>query len=169
MSVQRNKPISVERVRELLSYCDDTGVFVWKKSPCYADKTGDVAGHVNKKGYIEIQIDGSRYNAHKLAWLYVYGVLPAEVDHANGIKSDNRIANLRVCTFNQNQHNKGLQKNNTSGVKGVNWEAQTGKWRAGLAVNKKHKTIGRFSSLDEAAAAIRAAREKYHGEFANHG
>jgi hypothetical protein len=82
---------------------------------------------------------------------------------------DCRTQNLRPATKAQNQWNRKLCTRNTSGVKGVHFEAQTQRWRAEIWVNNKHLRLGRFDTIDEAAAAVTAARVQLHGEFANHG
>lgn len=88
------------------------------------------------------------------------------IDHKNMNGLDCRLSNLRPSTKSTNARNRGIDKNNTSGVKGVHFEAQTGKWRAELWVDNKHLRLGRFESKDDAASAVAEARTKYHGEFA---
>ncbi len=91
------------------------------------------------------------------------------VDHINGNGLDNRRENLRICSTRQNAWNARLSKANTSGVKGVCWAAREGKWLARVYDNRKVVWGGYFSCLAEAKAAIMAARERLHGEFARHG
>ena len=86
------KSLTAERLREVLDYDPDTGVFTRKVRTASSVKVGDVAGSLNGKGYIRIRVDGRLYFAHRLAWLYVHGEWPVDqVDHINGIKNDNRI------------------------------------------------------------------------------
>ena len=89
-----------------------------------------------------------------------------EVDHINGNALDNRKQNLRVCTKSQNMMNRGAQKNNTSGFKGVYWNARKDKWMVTIGLNSKYIFIGYFSCKIEAAQAYNKAALKYHGEFA---
>ena len=100
--------LTAERLREVLAYDPDTGVFTWKArtSPFSRVNVGDVAGNLRRDGYIEICVDGRKHQSHRLAWLYVYGEWPADqIDHINGIRTDNRIANLREANNAENHHN----------------------------------------------------------------
>src|SRR3954470_6742060 len=100
--------LDATRLRELLRYDPDTGDFIWtaKSSAKARNVLGDRAGHIDSQGYRLIYIDGKRYRAHWLAWMYVHGYLPKLVDHKNGHRSDNRIANLREATVSLNAQNK---------------------------------------------------------------
>lgn len=167
--------ITQERLRELLDYDPETGLFVWLQRDEIAgsDKiwnkkhAGKTAGYLSGLGYRPIKIDGHKYLAHRLAWLYVNGRWPAAfIDHINGNRADNRIANLREATQSQNQQNRGLTKHNTSGRKGVSWRRDIRKWSAQIAVSSKQIFLGYFTCPDAAAAAYEAAARKYHGEFA---
>jgi hypothetical protein len=91
------------------------------------------------------------------------------VDHANGDKLDNRRKNLRICSRAQNGQNRGRQRNNRSGFKGVHWVEREGKWRAQITVERSRKTIGDFDTAEEAHAAYCAFAKKLHGEYANFG
>ena len=130
---------------------------------------GCVAGTKHKNGYIYVCIKRKLYRAHQLVFLMFYGYIPTVIDHINGIKDDNRIENLRSATVQQNQYNSKLRKNNTSKIKGVCWEKSTQKWVAKIRVEGKNKTLGRFFDIKLAEDCCRQAREKYHGNFANHG
>ena len=99
--------------------------------------------------------------------MYHHGWLPIEVDHIDTCRTNNSIENLRAATSSQNQHNKRLQSNNTSGAKNVSY--CLGKWEVKLKVNKKQINIGRFDNFELAQLAAIMAREKYHGDFAQHG
>jgi hypothetical protein len=103
--------------------------------------------------------------------LYHNGYLPKfplTVDHIKN-KNDNRIENLREADQNQQQHNKGLTKSNTSGVKGVSWNKRNEKWEAHLKFEGKKIHVGYFIDIKEAEIAVKKLREQLHGEFANHG
>lgn len=88
------------------------------------------------------------------------------IDHINGDGLDNRKCNLRICTNSQNNANKGKQKNNKSGYKGVSWDKTRNKWKADIMVNKKTIYLGRFNVINDAARAYNNAAVKYFGEFA---
>jgi hypothetical protein len=91
-----------------------------------------------------------------------------DIDHIDGNSSNNRIENLRGVTGSQNQWNRKKSVNNTSGIKGINWDKQKSKWVSRVMVNYKSIFLGRFDTLEEATVAVENAREKYHGEFARH-
>ncbi|MGJ4857061.1 HNH endonuclease signature motif containing protein [Labrys sp. La1] len=117
--------------------------------------------------YERIQIDGKAYRAHRLAWLYMHGEWPAEeVDHINGDKFDNRIANLRACSKSQNQANCGTGRNNTSGFKGVSWHKGRGMWVARIQVEGRPRSLGYHADKKVAAAAYDRAAKELFGAFA---
>lgn len=87
------------------------------------------------------------------------------VDHIKHNKYDNRKSQLRPCTNQQNNMNKGLQKNNTSGITGVYWDKRLNKWIAQMLINKKHIHLGCFNELEDAIKARKEAEEKYFGQF----
>lgn len=88
------------------------------------------------------------------------------IDHINGDKLDNRKENLRVCSASDNAKNRGKQRNNSSGYKGVIFDKARSKWRAEICFNGNRKYLGRFDSVEEAAIAYQDAAKMYHGDFA---
>ena len=158
--------LTQERLKELLVYDPETGLFTWKVSPAASVKIGDTAGSLNSPRYCQIRIEGYAYLAHRLVWLYVHGNFPsAQIDHINGGKNDNRLANLRLATGRQNQANIGVGPRNSSGFKGVCWKKQAQKWYAYGSLNGKPKHLGRFDTAEAASAAYEAFAKSYHGEF----
>jgi hypothetical protein len=157
----------IARIRELLDYNPATGEFRWNASQGRA-YAGSIAGSLDSQGYLQIGIDQRRLKAHRLAWLLVNSVDPGDlrIDHINGNPSDNRISNLRLATQSQNLCNRGKQRNNTSGYKGVSWEKASQKWQAHIKRNGRQVNLGRFDTPDEAHAAYVAAAEKLHEDFA---
>jgi hypothetical protein len=161
--------LTAEYVRSILDYDAETGVFTWVNARGNL-KAGSVAGTVDYQGYVRISINERRYRAHRLAWLYVHGEkINVEIDHINGVKSDNRIANLRTATRSQNEANKAKTQKNTSGYKGVSWHKDVKKWIAHIMVNQKAKYLGSFSTREEAHKAYCSAANDIFGEFANVG
>lgn len=154
-----------EILKEWVSYDPSTGVFTWAKTRTNRVKIGDVAGCIHSKGYLIIRILGTQYYAHRLAWLYVHGIFPPQVDHKNTVKSDNRIDNLRVATSTQNNCNVGATSRNKSGYKGVSWYPRFKKWRACIKKDGKQRHLGYFSSAEEAALAYESSGIDLHGEF----
>jgi hypothetical protein len=162
--------ITQQELKELLHYNPETGIFTRKTKVNRNKVIGSIAGTVDVHGYVAIAIDGKKYKAHRLAWLYMYGKFPNHcIDHINNITTDNRIVNLRDATLSQNQYNKKLNINNTSGIKGVSWHTQRKKWRVRIYVNQKEKNFGLYDDLDLARLVAQEARNKYHKEYANHG
>lgn len=87
-------------------------------------------------------------------------------DHRNRNGLDNRRGNLRRATRNQQARNRGLNKNSTSGFKGVHWERDRGKWTAHIRYRRKVIRLGMFKSKRAAARAYDAAARKYYKEYA---
>lgn len=161
--------LSSESVSRRLYYEPSSGNFI-RKVKANAIPAGSVAGSVTKNGYVEIHILGRRVLAHRLAWLITHGEWPAfQIDHKNGVRHDNRISNLREASNAQNQANQPIRRTNKSGFKGVSFDRLTGKWRADISIGGKGRYLGSFRDIEDAAKAAAKAREKYHGEFANHG
>jgi len=113
--------LTQKRLKELLHYNPETGIFVWKISVSNI-KAGSTAGYEMSAGYSEIGIKNKRYYVHHLAWLYMYGEFPkGDIYHINHNRSDNRISNLRTVTRQENTRNASKSAINTSGVTGVSW------------------------------------------------
>ena len=117
----------------------------------------------NSSGYIGIKIDGILYQAHRLAFLYVHGFLPATIDHINQSKVDNRIVNLRGCTRSQNAANSRTRKSKF-GFRGVS--KKNGKFQAKITHNYKSIYLGVHDTPEEASAAYEAKKAELFGEFA---
>ena len=163
------EPLTQEYLKSILDYDLDTGVFTWKVNKSKRAKAGDVAGWIYN-GYWEIEIDHKKYKAHRLAWLYVYGEMPKNlIDHIDNDRSNNRISNLREATYQTNSENYKTPKTNKSGVKNVSWYKNLDKWVVSMSIKKTKKTIGYFDDLELAELVAVEARNKYRGEFANHG
>lgn len=152
---------------ERMHYDHETGLFTWLKNVGgQKGKKGMIAGSLKIQGYVDIRFNGSIYKAHRLAWFYHYGKWPdGEIDHINGVKSDNRISNLRLATRAENLRNIGRRNKNTSGYKGVSRVGN--KWQARITANMKKIYIGLFDTREEAYAAYCKEAGKLHGDFAN--
>lgn len=156
-------------VTEHLSYDDATGQLIYKKRPANCVRVGDVAGHERRDGYIGLSVFGKEYLAHRIIWLMVNGCYPEEeIDHINGIRSDNRLANLRIVGHGENSRNTKLYKNNSTGHVGIHYRRDTGKYRAYIRSGKNRLYLGCFLSFDDAVEARRIA-SKTCGFHENHG
>lgn len=164
-------PLKHERLLELLNYDPLTGIFTWRSNR-YAGEyhtklnvsAGDVAGNLTS-GYVQIRIDRKLYGAHQLAWFYMTADWPPMVDHKNTDGLDNRFINLRLCDKSKNGANRGVPLNNTSGVKGVYWDARREKWAVEITHQNRRYHLGRFDTLEAAAAAYAVKSLELFGEF----
>ncbi len=152
-----------QMLHELLDYNCDTGVFTWKK-PRRGVKTGVPLGCDNGSGYLRITVAGKSEYAHRLAWVYVHGFWPTEhIDHINGNRSDNRIANLRAATSAENMQNmRQATKRSNSNVLGVSWHKRASKWQVHICVGKKRKYLGLFEDKSLAEQTYLAAKREMH-------
>lgn len=149
--------ITAERLRELLHYDPETGIFIWRVNRARRQTAGKVAGSFASQGYWIIGVEGINYKAHRLAWLYVYGEWPKDqIDHLNGIKDDNRISNLRDVDNVINSHNKRIAmataRNELLGV-----SRRNGKWYSQIKA-----FLGYFDTPEEAHEAYLVAKRKIH-------
>jgi len=165
VSSKSARDLTAQRLKDLLRYCPDTGEFTAAKARRGLRKVGS-AGWVNAQGYRCVSLDGSTYLAHRLAWLFVNGEWPLDqIDHINGVRSDNRISNLRASSQHQNMQNTSARSDSSTGLKGV-FPVRSGKWAAQIQANKKVHHLGTFASKEEAFAAYQSAASDLHGEFA---
>ena len=157
--------MDANRLREVLDYAPESGVFTWKVSRSNV-VAGTVAGNLHKNRYLYISIDRKRYRAHRLAWLYVHGKWPEGViDHIDRVPSNNAIANLRDTTHQQNSQNMSVFKNNTSGIPGVHWNRIAKKWHAQIKHKRKCIYLGCFADFGLAVSArLNAEREFWNRE-----
>lgn len=166
--------ITQELLKSLFNYDNQTGIFTFKSRAITSRDdirwnkrySGKTSGYKHNEGYLSISIKGKQFLAHRMAVLYELGVLPAVVDHANQNRKDNRICNLRVANKSLNGFNSKKPVTNTSGVKGVGFHKQAGKWRARLMVNQSEIHLGLFDRIEDAENAVKAKRLEIHGEFA---
>ena len=154
--------LTAARLRELLHYDAETGVFKRSVRTSRSVHVGDIAGCKHHSGYIYIRVDSRKYAAHRLAWLYVCGAWPAgDIDHIDGNSMNNRIANLRDVSKATNLQNQRLaSRNNASGFLGVSRKGL--RWRARIWVNGELRIIGAFDDPAEAHAAYVEAKRKLH-------
>ncbi len=159
--------LTAARLREVLHYDPATGIFTWVRPTGRRAKIGDAAGSAEGRGYWAIRIDCERYKAHRLAWLYQYGEWPlGDLDHINGDKRDNRIANLREASRSTNIQNlRAAKSHNSSGFLGVilDRSKKTAKrYTARIVHNGKQHSLGYYNTPEEAHAVYLEAKRKHH-------
>jgi hypothetical protein len=176
----------VELINSLFVHDQEKGILIWRERPASEFKTAAShssfmarcfnkrAGSFCSNGYRKISISKHLYSEQKLIWKLTYGedvIYPEfEIDHINGVRSDNRISNLRKVTKSDNQRNGSMRQNNKSGVNGVNWCNPKGKWIARIWAGKRHLYLGQFDDLQEAKIKREAAEIElgyHHGHGKN--
>jgi len=173
--------LTQEYLKSILHYDPATGVFTWKQrtrsdfatlrgaNMWNAKYSGKVAGWDNGRGYIKIEINSRAFRAHRLAFLYMEGSLPAnDVDHINGAKDDNRWTNLRHVTHGENMRNQRKRANRLSDCMGVSWAKRQCQWVAYIYINSRRVHLGSFDIYDD-AVNVRKRAEVTHGFHTNHG
>lgn len=164
MSAKPGSRITHSRLIEVYSYCRNTGVFTRIGGASSGATVGSIAGAKQTKGYIRIRIDRKQFQAHQLAWLYVFGRWPEmQIDHANGDTRDNRIENLRIATASQNSANKNFRVG-ASGYRGVVRYGR--RFRAQITVEGRREYLGFFDDPACAAAAYDDRAKSAWGPFA---
>ena len=151
------KALTAQRLREVVSYDATTGRFV-------RVGTGKPAGTVKSNGYLHFSVDGKKYGAHRLAWLFVHGKWPeGETDHINGIRHDNRIANLRQASRTLNaQNQRRAHASSTHGILGVSLDKSTNRWRVRISVDGRNRSVGNFDTPEAARDAYIVAKRRMH-------
>lgn len=153
-------------LKSILLYQPRTGDMRWINPPAgHPDLIGELAGSETDGGYTMIQINGKKYGRHRLAFLYMEGLLPENVDHIDRNPRNDAWGNLRAATFTQNQTNKGKWSKNGLPL-GVRVNASSGRYSARITVQGKQIPLGSFDDANEAGNAYMMARQKYFGEFA---
>ena len=118
-------------------------------------------GCVEKTGYLVITINGKQYYQHRIVWLLVSGSWPVnQIDHIDGNRKNNSIANLRQATPSQNQENRKCQ--NKTGYSGVTFHKKTNKWQAQIKKRGISYYLGLFDSVESAHAAYVDAKKELH-------
>lgn len=149
-----------DELKRRFEYDPGSGVF-------YSRRSGRCVGYV-ERGYVRITIGNKRYRAHRLAFLYMTGSMPNEVDHINNMKSDNRWCNLRASCRQGNNANKRVRRDCKSRRKGV-YLTKNGKYVANITVNGRSLYLGTFECPDKAHGAYSAAAVMAFGSNARVG
>lgn len=161
-----NDRVSVKELRQALAYCPETGHLTWIRGSRRRAKGTRAGGWVKSQGYRVIRVGNVRVQEHRAIWAHFHGYWPRNpIDHANGVRDDNRIVNLREATCEENIRNRGPSKRNACGLKGVSWNKRDKKW----VVFLKHKGVsydlGRHESKEVAYKAYCDKAHELHGKF----
>jgi hypothetical protein len=152
---------------KILRYDPETGFLFWN-APRPRVKVGRRAGYLHHRGYVYLEINGKHYAAHRLAWFYMTGTMPAkQIDHINRHRADNRFVNLREATHSENRANsKSCNKSGLKGIGYIPFLKNTAKcWKAQITHNKKVIYLGSFHTKEEAHIAYCDAAKRLHGDF----
>ena len=158
-------PIDVEKAKVAFEYDKVTGVLMWSKSAHCGHMRGKAAGKMTRQGYIGVRWIGRLYMAHRLIWSIVNGECPDVVDHINGIRSDNKIENLRAANIqinNQNRH--GPSRQNKTGFLGVYLSKNAPKkpFVAQIKIGGKNIYLGAFETPEQAHQAYVQGKRRLH-------
>lgn len=172
-AIKRLPPL--ETLRQILCYDPQTGVLTWRARSYstpqaqakHNKRVGQPAGYVWAKGYVRVHIDGAFYEGGRIAFLMANGREPSGfVDHIDGDPSNNRASNLREATRSQNMANSRIRLGSSSGLKGVSFRKDSGKWAARIMADRTSRFLGLFRTPEEAHAAYAKAAQQTHGAFA---
>jgi hypothetical protein len=179
----RFSSLTYEYANESLSYDPDTGLLTWKERPIShfshckqpelqqkaqnTRKAGKTAGATNSRGYITLEVRRKYFLGHRVAWLLYFGTWPElQIDHINGIPSDNRIVNLRLATPAQNCANRKRNQDRASGLRGVSQRGN--RWYAYVTHKKKRIYLGAAKTELEAYDLYKKGAYDVYGEFARY-
>lgn len=155
-------PLTRELLMDRLSYDPETGIFT-RRVLRGGQKPGTIAGTLHWKGYIYIRLGNKKYYAHRLAFLYMTGSIPEQIDHVDCVRHNNRWSNLRAADSSINAQNlRSKNRANTSGFMGVTKRKDTGRFIAQISLNKKKFKIGSFGTAEEAHEAYLKKKREIH-------
>lgn len=156
----------MDHIKDYLTYNESTGEFVWKISVKGTRGIGKQAGTLTNKGYMDVCIRGKKYGLHRVAFYFKIGKMPSNVDHINGIKSDNRWCNLRPASIRENAFNTN-KRSPKSGFKNVYYDKRgVKKWFVVVFDSQgKKQHLGYFLTPEEANTIAVKARKEFHGDF----
>lgn len=154
--------LTQERLKELFDYDPETGNLIWRVDRGTNKMRGKIAGYVHSKGYRHVRTGEGQFKAHRIIWVYHYGIEPKEhIDHINGNCSDNRLENLREATRSENMQNrKKAHKNSSVGLMGVQRNGK--RWKATIRVNTVSIYLGTFDTPESAHDAYLKAKKELH-------
>lgn len=165
---RKREVVSVEELRERVTYDELTGVVRWRIAIGHRTEVGAKVGWLNDQGYLKFKIGTAPYYLSRAIWAYVYGYWPTRlVDHKNGVRTDNRLINLRLATNKENMQNGKVRRD---GLKGATWSIAANAWAAQIGSTENGRKVnthlGLFGTEEEAHLAYCKAAVNYFGEFA---
>lgn len=151
------------RLKELLHYNSETGVFTWRVNGGSRARVGAEVGCPTTAGYLRVMVDKKLHYLHRLAWLHETGAWPSQhIDHRNGVVNDNRFANLRDVSRSINlQNERKARVNNRCGLLGVE-TTKNGRFRTAIRVDGMRINLGAYPSAEEAHTVYLAAKRNLH-------
>lgn len=161
--MKRKLLVIPDNIKDYMSYDPATGLFTWIKTTNARGRPGEPVGCLGAYGYMLVPFMGKVYKAHRVAWWWVTGEQPSQIDHINRIRDDNRFKNLRIASVADNVRNAG-NKGALTGVKGVTKNGN--RFYGRVHFNYKSYNAGSYGTLKEARIAVEALRAKLHKEFA---
>lgn len=160
--------LSIPELKQRFNYDPETGALTYAQ-PCGKMKPGDEAGTLGGDGYLVFFIGRTKYRVHRVAWAIHHGRWPKkQIDHRDTIRTHNWIDNLREATQSQNQQNKKIYRNNSTGYKGVTLHRPSGRYQACVYANGKAHYLGYYDSPEAASDAATSKREELHRSFTRH-
>lgn len=153
----------VAELRSLFSYEPETGIVTRRRHAGTTARAGQVVGSLSGNGYLIVGIARRRLPLHRVIWALVHGSWPSDqIDHINGVKTDNRFCNLRAADRAQNSQNIAIRTDNTSGHIGVSFFRRRQMWQAYINVRGKRENLGYFDTAEAAASAYLVAKQRLH-------
>lgn len=158
---------TIDALNRALTYDAHTGDLRWRERRGSRAPRGAVAGGLSAAGYWYVRVDGVMRPAHRVVWALAHGTAPTgDIDHINGVRSDNRLANLRDVTHAENGQNRSTpHPTNVSGFIGVTWRPERPEhraWEARIYLRGQCKFLGRFPTAEMAHDVYVAAKRELH-------
>lgn len=157
--------LTQERLKELLNYDPETGIFTWLNPLSFCVQAGSIAGWIDKRGYVFIRVNGKLMAAHRLAWLYVRGCWSEfDIDHIDGDPSNNKLRNLREATRSENNQNRSKFGRSSVGLIGVSYNPKctNNPYQAAIKSCGKRLYLGSFPTQEDAYSAYLKAKSELH-------
>lgn len=158
--------ITLDELKDRYSYDPDSGVISRLKRYGRSRAVIGPITSTSREGYVIVNHGQEKFKAHRLAFLFMLGRMPdGDIDHIDGVRSNNKWSNLRAASRSENMKNIGGRKNNASGFRGVSFYARDGRWKAQAQIDGKKYFLGHFDTPQEASEAYETFAKLTHGRF----